>query len=103
MKCSTLQMIAIVCILAVGLFTVTPFLSKVSADPSEVTHTRDVTVMVCVWHGPYYEYTTSESTTASGWHEGDHWSGSNSVPRHDVSVDYNDNTTYVITGDCMAA
>lgn len=41
MKRLTLQMIAIVCILAVGSLTVTPFLPKVSADPSEVTHTRD--------------------------------------------------------------
>lgn len=99
MKCSTLQMIAIVCILAVGLLTVTPFLPKVPADPSEVIHTRKINAYICD-HGETLSYTTSQSTTASGWHEGDHWSGSDSVPRHDVTVTYNDTYTYKYENWC---
>ncbi|MDE0556101.1 MAG: hypothetical protein OXI24_17955 [Candidatus Poribacteria bacterium] len=96
MKMSSCPMIAIVCILAVGLLTTTSFLPNISADPSEVTHYIYTTVTICT-NGGFGSGTSSssQSTYASGWHEGVHVGGNSEdlVPWHEVTINY----YYVIT------
>lgn len=91
-------MIAIVCCLAVGIIGYLEFTQVSEADPSEVTHEVFYTVRVCVMHGDTSTTVNNRLTYASGWHEGDHWSGSNSVARHDVTVIYDNHYRYEWSG-----
>lgn len=64
MKMSLCQMIAIVCVLAVSLLTVTPFVQTVEADSYTVPH-YDVTIYTCencgrgIWSSSYQAGTTT--------------------------------------------
>ncbi|MDE0427337.1 MAG: hypothetical protein OXN25_20985 [Candidatus Poribacteria bacterium] len=87
MRLSLCRIIAIVCILSIGI-TGSLLLAPMSeADPSEyIYETHEYwTRCINIPSSPHLSFTNQE-VYANGWHEGDHWSGGNDyVPPHDIT------------------
>ena len=82
MKFSHLQMIAIVCILAVGFMTVAPFAPSVEAHPYEVWyHIHDN--HCAEWDGTYHTYCGGKRTIRLAWSAPPGHPGNSNHPDHE--------------------
>ena len=104
MKMSLCQRVALVCLLSIGITGSLLIAPRSEADPSDITYETHEYWTICTdgIGGAQHSFTDQE-TYASGWHEGDHWSGGNDyVPAHDVTATYRTviHLTYV---ECLSA